>query len=643
MFDIPAIVAGERSAAALASAGNLAAAQAVLTGLANRFPSVAALHYALTVVFIREHRTDAAIAELERAVESGLPEGLLENDLALAPLRADPGYDRLVASARRGMATQRPVAAVAQPAPVVDGMAPIEPANTAWDPRTMMLRPAFSFPAADPAATTVLSGNDRAALVLNGWYANGTAAGNHGDLYDNRDSGHSSLPAAKFPQLARTRYGAEAKKANLDRGFNTTFLFNDITIGNASLAFTNGPLWRSLPRQALEDPFQVAALFHQYEANQIYVYPEHRDHDPDHGDLIPANTPYLLISQGSSGSDQPLLQAVAAILAAFRPEVKEFLKQKNLVAPTVQWIFRLSQDGVSTDATYLTGKAHPSVFDGAKLNLLTMIQRAHDLSINEVPPMVHLRVIEESKAPAATDIPFLGETLFDTPSAIARIIRSTAYQKRLVIDAGDTVDPNGNPLTFHWSALNGEADIHPLNDSGSRAEIIVPWHERQPIVWQPDLTSDRVDIGVFADNGHHLSAPAFISLLFPANEKRIYRPDLQIGEIDYQDPDYGNRYVDPVLFPARNWRDVFLYDDDGRFAGWKRIRDHSATQYTRDGLLIVETDEIGRPLSAEFTAYSLARRTDGTPEIRETGTGKITTFSYDSPTDLVGRANMSPH
>ena len=503
----------------------------------------------------------------------------------------------------------------------------------------MMLRPAFSFPAADPAATTVISGNDRAAFVLNGWYADGTAAGNHGDLYDNRDGGHSSLPAAKFPQLARTQYGAEAKKAYLDRGFNSTFLFNDVTIGNASLAITNGPLWRSLPRQALEDPFQVAALFHQYEANQIYVYPEHRDHDPDHGDLIPANTPYMLISQGSSGSDQPLLQAAAAILAAFRPEVKDFLKQKGLIAPTVQWIFRLSQDGVSTDATYLTGKAHPSVFDGAKLNLVTMIQRAHDLNINEVPPMVRLRVTDESHTTAATDIPFLGETLFDTPSAIARVIRSTAYQKRLVVDASDTVDPNGNPLTFHWSALNGDADIHLLNDSGSRAEIIVPWHERQPIVWQPDLTSDRVDIGVFADNGKHLSAPAFISLLFPGNEKRTYRPDLQIAEIDYADPDFQKRYVDPVLFPARNWRDVFLYDDAGHFTGWKRVRDHAVTQYTRDGLRIMETDELGRPLSAESTRYGLVRRSDGTPEIQESGTGEITTFIYDGPLDKIGRVD----
>ena len=521
------------------------------------------------------------IERLQNAVESGLPSDLLERDPALAPLRTEPGYQQLVATARSRTSTKQPVFPAVQSAEVVDGVAPIEEANTAWDPRAMKLRPKFSFPAADPGGTVVLAAKDRAAFILNGWYAEGSAAGDRGDLYDNRDGGHSRLPATKFPQLARTQYGTAAKKNQLDRGFNSTFLFHDITIGNASLAITNGPLWRSLPRDALTRPFDVVALFQQYEANQIYVYPEHRDHDPDHGDLIPANTPYMLISQGSSGSDQPLLQAVAAILAAFQPDVKAFLRQKGLIAPTVQWLFRLSQDGVNTDASYLTGKAHPSVFDGAKLNLITMVQRAHGLKIDEVPPMVRLRVIEESHPKAAP--PFLDETLFDTPSAIARVARSSEYQKRFVIDAGDTVDPNGRPLTFHWSALIGEASIHPLNDTGSRAEIIVPWHERQPIVWQPDLTSDRVDIGVFADNGKHLSAPAFISLLFPGNEKRTYRADLQIAEIDYAAPDFSKRYVDPVLFPARDWRDAFQYDDGGRLIGWTRTRGQTTTRYTADG------------------------------------------------------------
>ena len=63
-------------------------------------------------------------------------------------------------------------------------------------------------------------------------------------------------------------------------------------------------MWRSLPRAALTDTTQVANLFQEYAANQIYVYPAHEDYGRSHGDLITANTPYMLISVGSSGSDR---------------------------------------------------------------------------------------------------------------------------------------------------------------------------------------------------------------------------------------------------------------------------------------------------------------------------------------------------
>ena len=320
-------------------------------------------------------------------------------------------------------------------------------------------------------------------------------------------------------------------------------------------------MWRSLPRQALTDQVQVGNLFQQYVANHIYVYPAHQDYGTPRGDLITANTPYMLISVGSSGSDQPLLKAVAAILAAFRPDVKALLANKGLISPTVQWIFRRGQIGIDNDDDYLSGRAHPSAFNGRRIKLLDMVERAHSLAVADVPPMVRLRVKEESHGEAGIDtmLPSNDETLFDTPSAIARIVRSTSYAKRLVVDASETTDPNGRPLTFHWSVLRGDEKhitVRMLNDQGSVAEIIIPWDAGAQPVGQPNITGDRVEIGVFANNGKNWSAPAFISLLFPGNEKRVYRPDGKIAEVDYYDPAYQQRYVDPVLFPIREWRDV---------------------------------------------------------------------------------------
>ena len=481
-------------------------------------------------------------------------ESALENTPTFDALRGDHAFQELVTKAKpQTPSVQVPEADThVEPTLVENGIALVSVVNTGWDPRLGMLRSLFRF-AENGRQRTPIGNSDspnaarlnawfvEGAARLNGWLLDGTAAGNYGDLYDNRDGGHSALPPQIFPQLARVQYSKQARQAGLDRGINRFFLFNAVTIGNASLALTAGPMWRSLPREALTDPLQVGSLFQQYVANQIYVYPAHQDYGTPRGDLITANTPYMLISVGSSGSDQPLLKAVAAILAAFRPDVKALLANKGLISPTVQWIFRRGQIGIDNDDDYLSGRAHPSAFNGRRIKLLDMVERAHSLDVADVPPMVRLRVKEESHGEAGIDtmLPSNDETLFDTPSAIARIARSTAYAKRLVVDASETTDPNGRPLTFRWSVLRGDEKhitVRMLNDQGSVAEIIIPWDAGAQPVGQPNITGDRVEIGVFANNGKNWSAPAFISLLFPGNEKRVYRPDGKIAEVDYDDP-----------------------------------------------------------------------------------------------------------
>ncbi|MCB1312565.1 MAG: hypothetical protein KDK29_12110, partial [Sedimentitalea sp.] len=46
----------------------------------------------------------------------------------------------------------------------------------------------------------------------------------------------------------------------------------------------------------------------------------------------------------------------------------------------------------------------------------------------------------------------------------------------------------------------------------------------RPAPGSPDTRSARIDIGVFANNGVHDSAPAFLSVLLPAHEIRQYEP-----------------------------------------------------------------------------------------------------------------------
>ena len=111
----------------------------------------------------------------------------------------------------------------------------------------------------------------------------GRAAGNHGDLYDNRDRGHSALKPEAHPQLAHVAYAPAAQAADLDYGLNDRLDFGAPTFGNSSTAITAGPHWRSLPRQALTRPDGAGPfrLWQTAAANAVYVHPAHRDYGGD--------------------------------------------------------------------------------------------------------------------------------------------------------------------------------------------------------------------------------------------------------------------------------------------------------------------------------------------------------------------------
>ncbi len=529
---------------------------------------------------------------------------------------------------------------IAVPAKISDGVATVSISNTAWDPRSGILRALFD-PTSTPQTDDVQVDDSKVAVALDTWFQEGSGAGNIGDLYDNRDRGHSALPRPTFPQLSRSAYAAEAIAAGADQAMTWPVIFNLVTIGNASLAVTTGPLWRSLPRLMLTSPRGPETLFLQYASNQIYVFPEHRDHDADFGDLLTANTPYYIIAQGSSGSDQPFLFAIASILAAFRPEVKTFLKERGLIAPTVQWILRRCQRGVNSDADYLAANTHPTVFESERLDLEAMIERAHDLQVNAVPPMVRIKVLEENTGRPGVDwFDPRSETLFNTPSAVARVIRSTAHERRLVVDAGATQDPNGLPLTFQWRVIGGDGRVNvtPLNEAGTLAKIVVPWQARRPAGAWPIISSDRVDIAVFAYNGSNWSAPGFVSLLFPGNQKRVYRSDGKVSEVDYNAPEFQDRYVDPLLFPKQAWRDLYLYGDHDELLGWERGNGTHWVRFTRDGASVLQTDAEGRPTKAEFVRYEIVRHADGSTEITQVPTGTFVEYTYEGNDDRQGRA-----
>ena len=368
----------------------------------------------------------------------------IEADGDLASLRQDPRFTTTV----KQTADAPPLAPAEathklEPAPLKDGQFTVSADHTAYDPRINLFLSFFRIDPKDTADKPVALNYGQAGELLREWYKDGTAAGNVGDLYDNRDRGHSYMNFKNFPQLSRVVYSDDAKKRSLDWGLQRWLLYNGVCIGNSSTAQTFGPIWRGQGRMAQTDPGIPLVLFLQYTNRLLYVYPVHVDNNPGHngaggkgyGDVVPANTPYLLLSQGSSGSDIVFLDALAATLAAFRPEVKRELAVSGILMPTMQMIFRSSNKMIARPEDYLTGKAHPTAFEGSQVDAEKMVTMAHSMTADALPPMVLLKVVEEDRPVVGRDYFDIGprEHLFDTPCSIARVVKSSAYTRRMVL------------------------------------------------------------------------------------------------------------------------------------------------------------------------------------------------------------------
>lgn len=434
----------------------------------------------------------------------------------------------------------------------------------------LALPEASAGPAIDPAR------QDPAAALLRGYIARGVSAGFDGLLYDNRDRGHSALPRGLFPGLGHLTYAPALQAQGLDYGLGGRILWPLPTLGNSSTAITGGPAPRSLARAAMTFPGEPARAFRGHVANMLYVYPEHRDHDA--ADLFPAAWPYTVITQGSSFSDRPFLEALAMTMAAFRPETRARLVETGLMAPTLQMLLRRNQAGAYGAEAYLSPASHPSVFDAARLAPDRMVAAAALLSPGEVPPLVRLTVESEDFTTEA-GLAKLSEHLFTTPSAIARVWRGWDGQREMVLSAAETRDPNGRPLRFHWVLLRGDPGrvrVEPLDAEGRRARITVDWHDRVDL--PGGRLGSRVDVAAIAWNGAQFSAPAILSISFPDHQIRRHEPGPdgapRLVEIDYR---AEGRDYDPLLHWSADWRDVMVWEGDRL----TEIERHRADDVTR--------------------------------------------------------------
>lgn len=394
----------------------------------------------------------------------------------------------------------------------------------------------LGFITATPLVAQVTTRQDTVGKLLNGWHAAGSAAGLSGITYENRDGGHSLLDVKAWPQLRSFPPAAgDTGPAHMVRP--------DPVIGNCSMS-APADKGGSLPRLYQIHDKGFAFLAAQYVNNNLFVYPEHQDHDPGWnghggwGDLYPANSPYITISQGSSFTDRPFVNAFLSATAALPPETQSLLISKRLLAPTLQTLLRRSYRPVKTLDDYFTGKAHPVVFDGAQIDEEKMVMLAHAMTPSLVPPVALLEIIGESAVVPNKDF-FEPETVRDgrlatTPCSISRVFRDSGYVHEMLVSAERSADVQGRPLKFKWALLQGDLNRVRIEavQEGARAKVAVAWHPEMRAV--SGIQTHRVDIGVFAFNGISWSAPSFITFYMLPNEARFYGAKGRLEEICYE-------------------------------------------------------------------------------------------------------------
>ena len=410
----------------------------------------------------------------------------------------------------------------------------------------LLLAPGLGAIAQEP----VTSRTDAVGKALNQWAAENTAAGFQALRYENRDGGHSLLPADLYPKLGILAPTEEDKKTGRDKG--PAFILRPFaTIGNCSMAGVGNGIGSLARAMFVQERGQIF-LFNQYLHNNLIIYPEHQDYHPGAngvgggwGDLFPANSASTLASYGSSYRDMPFVKAFLATAAAFKPEIQDMLIRKRILMPTLQAIFRQSNKQVLTEEDYFTGKAHPPVFDGAQIDELKMVTVAQTLTPLAVPPLAFFEVVSERPAIAGRDFferpSFTHEKLGDTPVNVARLYRGSSETYTMTLDARRSVDTQQRPLHYRWSILQGRTDLIKIEttDEGRQATLHVRWHP--PMVTTSGIRTHRVDIGLFVTNGIGTSVPAIVSFYMLPNERRFFDAQGRRTEICYEagNPELG--------------------------------------------------------------------------------------------------------
>jgi len=418
---------------------------------------------------------DKALDELERAIDLGFRDAdAIAADRDLARIAKNPRFAELVEYARR--MKDRPI--LTGPAASVDATGifgksvALGSQNLAWD-------------------------FDLGCYVARLKLATASAGGNVGDLYMNRDGGHSMLVVTNYPGITPVTLDGDGRQRGQDVAFpNIRFPYP--VFGNCSQALTEGPFWRSIPRALVTtEAMRLNMMTHFYLQNQIWVFPANVDYPPagTHGDVFASVTPYWFTSAGISWSDQPILCAALEASRSLRRDVKDEIVRRGMLAPTIQMLVRKSLRGVENEDDYRSAKAHPTAINGNSIDRARLNKSAASLTVSAIPPLAVLSV----RANEPTEAPLWPELTYSTGFAWAYVLRAADRIRSFEVTAKGSQE-------YAFAVVHDE-------QGAARLERLAPDSARLVIDRSLLSTTNRVDLAVFGRNpGTSWGAPSYVSV-----------------------------------------------------------------------------------------------------------------------------------